>query len=118
MGETKLRVIQEQVPGRQVTLAHVIANPDPAVLDSLRSQTGSPAHAGALGIMSLTPSEISVVAADLAAKSASVRLDSMDVGSGTLFFSGTVSEVESALKGILDCLKSALNFETCGITRT
>ena len=29
MFEEKQRIIQEFVPGKQVTLAHVIANPDP-----------------------------------------------------------------------------------------
>ena len=31
----KLRIIQELVPGRQVTLAHLIANPDPVLYQKL-----------------------------------------------------------------------------------
>ena len=29
--EQKMRIIQELVPGKQVTLAHVIASPDPII---------------------------------------------------------------------------------------
>ena len=28
-GQDKMRIIQELVPGKQITLAHVIASPDP-----------------------------------------------------------------------------------------
>lgn len=31
MNEGKLRIIQETVPGKQVTLAHIIASPDEIV---------------------------------------------------------------------------------------
>ena len=31
----KLRIIQELVPGKQITLAHVIANPDPIMYHKL-----------------------------------------------------------------------------------
>ena len=27
--QDKMRIVQELVPGRQITLAHIIANPDP-----------------------------------------------------------------------------------------
>ena len=31
----KARIIQELVPGKQITLAHVIANPDPVLYQKL-----------------------------------------------------------------------------------
>ena len=31
----KMRIVQELVPGKQVTLAHIIANPDPIVYKKL-----------------------------------------------------------------------------------
>ena len=34
-GETKQRIIQEYVPGKQVTLAHIIANPDEDIYKKL-----------------------------------------------------------------------------------
>ncbi len=34
-GEQKMRIVQELVPGKQVTLAHVIASPDPIIYRKL-----------------------------------------------------------------------------------
>ena len=31
----KMRIIQELVPGKQITLAHIIANPDPILYEKL-----------------------------------------------------------------------------------
>lgn len=47
--ETKQRIIQEFVPGKQVTLAHVIANPVP----SLYEKMGLIDARGAIGIFTL-----------------------------------------------------------------
>ena len=33
--ENKQRIIQELVPGKQITLAHIIANPDPIMYGKL-----------------------------------------------------------------------------------
>ena len=37
--ETKQRIIQEFVPGKQVTLAHVIANPVPSLYEKMGLKT-------------------------------------------------------------------------------
>ncbi len=34
-GDAKLRIIQELVPGKQITLAHIIASPDPTLYQKL-----------------------------------------------------------------------------------
>ena len=31
--QDKMRIVQELVPGKQVTLAHIIANPDPLLYE-------------------------------------------------------------------------------------
>ena len=54
MEQEKQRIIQEFVPGKQVTLAHVIANPDSSLYKKL-GVIGD--YTGALGIMTITPSE-------------------------------------------------------------
>ena len=46
----KQRIIQEMVPGKQVTLAHIIPSPDQEIYQSL-GLNGS----GALGILTITP---------------------------------------------------------------
>ena len=44
----KTRIIQEFVPGKQVTLAHVIANPDPHLYPKIGLPAGS---SGAIGVL-------------------------------------------------------------------
>lgn len=50
--EERERVIQEYVPGKQITLAHVIANPDEEVFGKI-GVTRSDRNA--IGIMTITP---------------------------------------------------------------
>ena len=38
--ENKQRIIQELVPGKQITLAHIIANPDPILYQKLGLNPG------------------------------------------------------------------------------
>ena len=71
--EKKQRVIQEYVPGKQLTLAHIIANPD----EVLYSKLGL-SQAGAIGILTLTPTETSIIAADIATKAADVDIGYLD----------------------------------------
>ena len=33
--QQKMRIVQEMVPGKQVTIAHIIANPDPIIYQKL-----------------------------------------------------------------------------------
>ena len=54
----KQRIIQEFVPGKQVTLAHIIANPNQDIYKKL-GVIGE--HLGAIGIMTITPSEAAIM---------------------------------------------------------
>ncbi len=69
----KERIIQEFVPGKQVTLAHLIAHPG----EELAKKIGVP-DAGAIGIMTLTPGETAMIAGDLALKAADVHIGFLD----------------------------------------
>ena len=109
----KQRIIQELVPGRQITLAHIIANPDASLCESLGIATS-----GAVGVLTITPPETSIIIADIAIKSAGVKLVSVDRVSGSLIVNGTVSEVESAVSAILNYVGEKLGFEVCGLTKT
>lgn len=60
--EGKMRIVQELVPGKQVTLAHIIANPDPIVYKKLGLDPGIDYHRTAIGILSMSPAEIAVIA--------------------------------------------------------
>lgn len=114
----KLRIVQELVPGKQVTLAHIIARPKPIVYQKLGLDPKVDYEQAAIAILSMTPSEISIIAGDIAIKTANIDVGFIDRFSGTLIFTGRVSAVRSAVNGILEYLKSKLGFETCNITTT
>lgn len=115
--EKKTRIIQELVPGKQITLAHIIANPD----DILYRKLGlDPAvdHAGAIGILTLSPSETAIIAGDIALKASGVELGFVDRFSGTVIVTGTVSQVEAAITAIREYAIEKLGFSVCEMTRT
>ena len=100
--EGKVRIIQELVPGKQITIAHLIANPDNELYEKLGLNPNIDYSKSAIGIVTISPAETAVIAADIAVKSAGVELGFVDRFSGTLIVTGTVSETEAALKAILD----------------
>lgn len=113
--EEKQRVIQEYVPGKQVTLAHLIANPNKDLYKKLGLTSD---HKDALGILTITPSEASIIAADVATKSADVSIGFVDRFSGSVVIVGDVGSVESALTEVIKVLTSVLDFSECKITRS
>ena len=104
--DEKKRIIQEFVPGKQVTLAHVIANPT----KDLYAKLGLLDAEGAIGILTITPSEGAMIAADVAAKAADVKIGFVDRFNGSLVFTGDVAAVEAALrevdKGVLEAAQA------------
>lgn len=116
--EGKLRIIQESVPGKQVTLAHIIASPGEIIYRKLGLNPELDYEQSAIGILSMCPSEISVIAGDIAMKTAPVEIGFIDRFSGTLIFTGRISNVQSAVNSILAYLKNRLGFTVCEITRT
>ena len=81
--EHKERIVQEYVPGRQVTMAHIIPNP----VDDLYTKLGVLDVTGAIGIFTITPSEASIIAADVASKASEVKIGFVDRFSGSLLIS-------------------------------
>ncbi len=107
------RVIQEYVPGKQVTLAHMIANPT-----SELCQKVGVSHAEAIGILTLTPGETAIIAGDIATKAASVEIGFLDRFSGALVLAGSTGSVDVALQSVLSTLKQVLGFSICQCTKT
>lgn len=115
MAEEKQRIIQEYVPGKQITLAHLIANPDKSVYGKL----GLPEeYREAIGILTITPSEAAIIAADVAKKASGVEIGFIDRFSGSLIITGNVSSVESALKEVIFMLSTVLAFTPAKLTRS
>ncbi|NQX69805.1 propanediol utilization protein [Paenibacillus ferrarius] len=113
MEEQKQRVIQEYVPGKQLTLAHVIANPDPVLYTKLGIE-----ERNAIGILTLTPTETAIIAADIATKAANVGIGYLDRFTGSLVLTGEVAAVEMAIEAVNVFLLDKLKFTTAPITRS
>lgn len=113
----KARIIQEIVPGKQITLAHIIANPDKVLYYKLGLDPAEE-HSGAIGILTLSPSETAIIAGDIAMKASGVTLGFVDRFSGTVIVTGTVSQVEAALSAVTEYAINKLGFDVCEVTRT
>ena len=100
------------VPGKQVTVAHLIAHPAPEVCE----KAGIP-DVDAIGILTLTPGETAIIAGDMAVRSADVNVAFLDRFSGTLILYGSVGAVEQALTQVNDMLNRLLQFTICPVTR-
>lgn len=107
------RVIEESVPGKQVTIAHVIASPVPEIYECLGIE-----GRGAIGILTLSPFETAMIAADIAAKASDVEIGFLDRFTGSVVISGDVESVDTALMAVTDTLKRVLGFAAAEITRT
>lgn len=116
--EAKQRIVQELVPGKQISLAHIIANPDHTLYAKLGLDPAVEYSRSAIGILTISPAETAIIMADIAIKSSGVELGFVDRFSGSLIVTGTVSEVEAAVTAILDYVGEKLGFAICPVTRT
>lgn len=107
------RIIQESVPGKQVTIAHVIASPMTDIYERLGID-----ESGAIGILTLSPYETAIIAADIATKTANVEIGFLDRFTGSVVITGDVQSVETALAAVNKTLHDMLGFTTTDITRT
>ena len=93
--DEKKRIIQEFVPGKQVTLAHVIANPT----KDLYPKLGLIDATGAIGILTITPSGGAMF-------------------NGSLVFTGDVAAVEASLRDVMKVLCDMMGFAPAPMTKT
>ena len=114
----RMRIIQELVPGKQITLAHIIANPDRILYKKLGLDPAIDYSKAAIGIVTMSPAETAIIAADIAIKASGAEIGFVDRFSGTLIVTGTVSEVEASLRALCDYSNVTLGFTVCPITWT
>ena len=114
----KQRIIQELVPGKQITLCHIIANPDEILYKKLGLDPSVEYSKSAIGILTLSPAETAIIAGDISIKASGAQLGFVDRFSGTVILTGTFSEVEASLKAVLDYAESVLGFTVCKLTKT
>ncbi|MFV0238974.1 MAG: BMC domain-containing protein [Lacrimispora sphenoides] len=109
------RIIQEYVPGKQITVAHVIAKPDVELYQKIGiAQSGNEA----VGILTITPSEAAIIVVDIATKAAEVEIGFVDRFSGAVVINGDVSSVKIALENILKTMESLLDFTVVPLSST
>lgn len=116
--QEKQRIIQELVPGRQITLAHIIANPDSALYEKLGLNPAVEYSRSAIGVLTVSPAETAIIMADIAMKASGAELGFVDRFSGSVIVTGTVSQVEAAIEAILLYVENTLGYTVCDITRT
>ncbi|WP_099975022.1 MULTISPECIES: BMC domain-containing protein [Lactobacillaceae] len=112
MTEKLKRVIQESVPGKQITLAHVISKPDSEVLKTI----GIDDDNISIGIMTITPPEAAAIASDIATKSGLVKIVFIDRFSGSVVLSGDISSIKESMKQGMYFLRDNLGFSVSKIT--
>ena len=114
----RMRIVQELVPGKQITIAHIIANPDPVLYQKLGLDPNVDYTKSAIGVVTISPAETAIIIADIATKSSGAEIGFVDRFSGTLIVTGTVSEVEAALRALCDYSRDILGFTVCNISKT
>ena len=116
--QDKMRIVQELVPGKQVTLAHIIANPDPLLYQKLGLDPKTDYTRSAIGVLTVSPAETAVIAADIALKSSNADLGFVDRFTGTLIITGSVSAVDEAFSAIMTYVEDKLGYTCVEKTRT
>jgi ethanolamine utilization protein EutS len=118
MAETKIdkttpRIVMLHAPNKQITMAHLIAKPT----EDMCKQVGVE-NQGAVGIMTITPGEGTMIAADIAKKAGQIKLEFVDRFTGCLVFSGKVAAVRSSLTQVCEFLENTMGFYPCDITNS
>ena len=114
----QIRIVQETVAGKEITFAHVMGGPDAIIYQKLGLNPEIDYHRESIGIITMSPAETAVIAADIAMKSSNIDLGFVDRFSGTLIITGTVSNTETAVNAICEYAKNKLGFAVCDITKT
>ena len=113
----QVRIVQETVAGKEITLAHVIGGPAPIVYTKLGLNPQIDYSTSAIGIMNMTPMESVVIASDIAVKSGDVYLGVADRVSGTLIITGELAAVENAIEEVVRYFHDDLGYVSCPITK-
>ena len=112
MLKADMQIISEEVSGKCINLCHIISNPDVQVTRKL-SVDVSP-----LAIVSVSPGEVALIAADYLSKNADLEVIFIDRYLGTVLVAGKISALETACAGVVKLLQGKLAFEEAEITRS
>ena len=110
MEQDQIRVVQETVSGKEITLAHVIGGPEPIIYTKLGLNPSVDYGSSALGIMNITPPESAVIASD-------IYLGFADRFTGTMIISGEIADVTTAITEVVRFFHDTLGYVTCKVTK-
>lgn len=116
-GDRLTRIVQEIVPGKQITMAHVICSPDSVIYQKLGLDPRIDYDRAAIGIITMSPSETAIIAADICMKKSAIEIGFIDRFSGTLIITGSMSDVSVALESVLEYTESVMGFTVCNLTK-
>ena len=114
----KMTIIQEFVPGKQITLCHILANPGETLYTKLGLDPQADYTRSAIGVLTVIPYESAVIAADIAMKASGADIGFVDRFTGTLIITGSVSSVEAAFTAIREYFINKLGYTCCELTKT
>lgn len=118
--DSELRMVRVRVPGKDVTLAHIIGSSNRRVYENLGLHIGvhtGEDHTGqSIGLMRFSPWEVTIAAADIAVKAADVEIGFLDRFCGTLILTGSLSEVRTAVEAVVEYFRDVLQFSVCKVT--
>ena len=117
LNNEQLRIVQELVAGKEITLAHIIGAPDPIIYVKLGLNPNIDYRSSAIGIMNITPPESVVIASDIAVKSGNVYLGFADRFTGTMIITGELADVETALHEVVDFFRDDMGYVVCKVTK-
>lgn len=113
----KQRIVQELVPGKEITLIHIIANPEGSLYEKVGLSAGENEKT-AIGILTVTPAETAIILADIGMKASGIEIGFLDRVSGSLVITGNISQIEASMGAISEYARGKLGFSVCEMTRT
>ena len=71
----------------------------------------------AVGIITISPSETAIIAADICMKKSAIEIGFIDRFSGTLIITGRMADVSVALESVLEYTENVMGFTVCNLTK-
>lgn len=112
------RIVQEIVPGKQITLAHVIANPDAILYQKLGLDPAVDYSKAAIGIVTMSPSETAIIAATSPSRLPASCSASLTGSAAPSSSPAGCRRWRRALGAIVSYCRDTLGFTVCELTHT
>jgi ethanolamine utilization protein EutS len=116
----QVRIVRVTVPGKEITLAHIIGVSEYPVYKNMALDIGF--HEGydptgkALGILHMCPWESTLIGADIAVKMGDIDIGFMDRFCGSLILLGEREDIKSAVYEIVRYFRDDLGYPACKVT--